>query len=103
MSKDFSNKNMRGTSFSNQDLSNANFAGSDLRGVNFSGSNLTRADFSGAKTGITPLNTFLILLAATVVSLFSGYVAMLAGRYIQGMVNSEDSNIRASGFATIIV
>jgi hypothetical protein len=103
MTKDYSNKNIQGTSFENQDLSNASFADSDLRGVNFTGSNLTAADFSRARTGITLLNTVLIFLVAIIISLFSGYVAMLAGHYVQRMVNSEDGNIRAAGIATLVV
>jgi hypothetical protein len=103
MLKDYSQKNLRKASFRNEDLTNARFADSDLRGADFSGSNLTGADFTHVKTGITPVNTLLIFLAALVVSALSGYVAMLAGRTIQFMLASTDANVRASGIISLVL
>ena len=79
MAKDYSNKNLQNTSFKNEDLSYASFMNSDLRGADFSGANLTGANFTHVRTGITPLNTILIFIAALIVSLISGYSTMYQG------------------------
>src|SRR6187431_3200606 len=97
MAKDYSNKSLQNVSFKDQDLSNASFANSDLRGADFSGADLTSADLTHVRTGITPLNTMLIFIGALIVSLISGYFAMLAGHTIQGMLVSKDPNIRIAG------
>ena len=102
LAADYSHKNFQKASFRNEDLANGNFTGSDLRGADFSGSNLTGADFTKARTGITPVNTVMIFLVALVVSLISGYLAMLTGQTIQRMVASDDSMIRASGIIAIV-
>ena len=103
MAKEYSNKNLQKASFKNEDLSNANFADSDLRGADFTNANLTGANFTHSRTGITPLNTIIILLAALMVSLLSGYVAALTGQTVQNMLASEDSNIRSAGIVTIVI
>lgn len=103
MARDYSNKNLQNASFENEDLSYANFSNSDLRGADFTGANLKSAQFTGARTGITPLNVILIFIAALIVSLFSGYLAMLAGQTIREMLASEDQKIRGSGIATIVI
>lgn len=103
MAKDYSNKNLQNTSFRNEDLSYAIFTNSDLRGADFSGADLTGANFTHVRTGITPMNTVLIFIAALIVSLISGYFAMLAGTTIQGMLVSKDPNIRKVGIATIVI
>jgi len=103
MLKDYSNKNLQRASFKNEDLSYASFRGSDLRGADFSGSNLIGADFTQVKTGITPANTVMIFFAALIVSLLSGYMAMLAGATVQGMVRSPDENVRLAGYASLVI
>ena len=103
MAKDYSNKNLQKASFKNEDLSYASFTNSDLRGVDFTGADLTGANFTHVSTGITPINTILIFIAALIVSLISGYFAMLAGTTIQGMLASNDPNIRKVGIATIVI
>jgi uncharacterized protein YjbI with pentapeptide repeats len=103
MEKDYSNKNLQRASFKNEDLSYANFTNSDLRGADFSGANLVSANFTGTKTGITPLNTVLLFMGALIVSLLSGYFAMLSGHTVQGMLASDDSKIRTAGIATTII
>ena len=103
MAKDYSNKNLQKASFVNEDLSYASFANSDLRGADFSGANLTGANFTQVRTGITPLNTILIFIGALIVSLISGYFAMLAGHTIHEMLASSDRNIRTAGIATIVI
>ena len=103
MEKDYSNKNLQKTSFRNEYLSYASFSNSDLRGVDFSGANLTGANFTHVKTGITPLNTILIFIAALIVSLISGYFAMLAGHTVHEMLISQDPNVRNAGIATIVI
>jgi hypothetical protein len=103
MDKDHSNKNLQKASFKNEDLSYANFSNSDLRGADFSGADLSGANFMHVKTGITPLNTALIFLAALIISLISGYFAMLAGRTVHEMLASKDPNVRTVGIVTIVV
>jgi uncharacterized protein YjbI with pentapeptide repeats len=103
MQKDFSHQNLQRASFRNEDLSNARFSNTDLRGTDFTGSDLRGADFNHVKTGITPVNTSLIFVAALVVSAFSGYVAMLTGRTIQAMLASDDSKIRTAGIASLVI
>ena len=103
MAQDYSNKSWRKISFKNEDLRNANFSGTDLRGADFSGSDLTGANFTGVRTGVTPGNTIRIFLIALAVSLFSGYMAMLAGHTMQQMVLSPDPKIKYAGIASIII
>ena len=103
MAKDYSNKNLQNTSFKNEDLSYTSFANSDLRGADFTGADLTGANFAHVRTGITPLNTIYIFIAALIVSLVSGYFAMLAGTTVHEMLVSKDQNIRIAGIATIVI
>jgi len=103
MTIDYSKKNLQRLSFRNEKLVNTSFQGCDLRGADFSGSDLTGANLSNVKTGITPLNTALIFLVAMAVSLFSGYVAMVAGTTIQGMLRSADDKVRAAAITTLVM
>ena len=103
MAKDFSHQNLRNTKFANEDLSHASFINADLRGADFSGSNLAGANLSKVKTGITPLNIFLIFLMTLVTSALSGYIAMLAGRTIQIMLASNDNKIRMAAILTLVI
>lgn len=99
---EYSNKNLQKKSFRGKDLSYANFSGSDLRGADFSGTNLTYADLSRTKTGIPPAETIIIFFIALVISLLSGYVAMLSGRTMQAMINSSESRIQVAGWIAAI-
>jgi len=103
MNKDYSNKNLQNVSFRDQDLSTANFSNSDLRGADLTGANIVGANFTNVKTGITPLITALIFIGALIVSLISGYFAMLAGRTVDEMLASKDQNVRTIGIITIII
>ena len=103
MAKEYSNKNLQKTSFKNEDLSNASFVESDLRGVDFTDANLTGANFTHSKTGITPLNTIIILFIALMVSLLSGYIAALTGQTVQNMLASQDLYLRTAGIITIVI
>jgi hypothetical protein len=103
MEQDYSNQNFQNRSFENKNLANANFSGSDLRGADFSGADLTGADLTNAKTGITPLRTGVIFFVSLLVSLLSGYVAMLAGATVQVMLKSGDEKIRAAGILSMIL
>ena len=100
---DFSQKNLQGVSFKSKNLNHAIFRNSDLRGADFTESDLTGADFSHVRTGITPLNTVFLFLAALAVSLLSGYFAMLTGQTIQMMIASPDSKIKAAGYVAIVM
>jgi hypothetical protein len=101
MSKDYSNQNLQKASFRNEDLRGAIFSGSDLRGADFTASDLSDADFTKARTGISTANIVLLFLAAFIVSMLSGYVAMLAGQTIHILIDSADSKIRIVGFVCI--
>ena len=100
---DFSHKNLQGVSFRNKNLNHAIFSDSDLRGADFTDSDLTGANFTHVRTGITPLNTIFIFLAALAVSLLSGYFAMLTGHTIQLMIASPDSKIKAAGYVAVVL
>src|SRR5215213_2577875 len=99
--KDYSNQNLRRVSFRGENLSHTRFNDSDLRGADFSGTNLSNSDLTGIKTGLPPVSTILIFLGLLVVSAFSGYIAMLAGRTVQLMLASKDPRILTSGYITV--
>src|SRR5688572_6160853 len=103
MGKDYSHKKLHNASFQNEDLSYASFSQSDLRGADFTGSDLRGADFTESRTGITPRNTVLIFAFALVISLLSGYLAMLTGQTVHSMFESKDANIRVAGIATVVI
>ena len=103
MTVDYSKKNLQNASFANEKLVDTSFMGSDLRGADFSNADLTGADLTKVKTGITPVNTAIIFIVAVVISMASSYGAMLAGSTIQDLIKSEEINIKASGYASIIV
>jgi hypothetical protein len=98
---DYSGKNLQGKSFKGENLQNVNFSGADLRGANFSDAMLKGADFSKSKTGMQLYSKILVFIMALVVSLFSGYIAMLAGTTIQSMIKSTDPNLILAGYVTI--
>src|SRR4051812_39723138 len=99
--KDYSDRNLQGMSFEDKDLRYSSFVNSDLRGANFSGANLSGVDFSLVKTGITPLHVTFIFIIALLISLGSGYVAMLGGLTVQKMLASNNEQVRASGVLSI--
>jgi len=103
MLKDYSNKNLQKARFNNEDLAYARFDNSNLRGADFSGADLSGADFTHAKTGITVANAALIFILALIISLCSGYVAMLAGTTVQGMLASRDELIKVAGYVTLFI
>jgi hypothetical protein len=103
MTVDYAKRNLQNASFKNENLVNTSFMGSDLRGADFSGADLSHADLTQVKTGITPVNNALILFVALVISLLSGYVAMLGGTTIQDMLKSGDVKIKAAGILSIIL
>src|SRR5689334_22765285 len=96
-------KDLHKMSFRNEDLHQAYFYKTDLRGIDFTGSDLSGAKFIDVKTGIRPLYTFFIFLAALLVGALCGYIAMLAGRTIQSMLASGDLKIRIGGVVTLVV
>ncbi|HTE23306.1 pentapeptide repeat-containing protein [Flavitalea sp.] len=100
---DYSKKNLQKSSFKNKNLANVSFVDSDLRGADFSGADLSGADFTHVKTGITPVNTALLFLFALAISLVSGYVAMLAGTTVQGMLKSDDHKVKLAGYVSIVL
>jgi len=98
---EYSNKDLQKASFRDENLSNVDFSGSDLRGVNFSGSDLSGADFTTVRTGIPTTIVVWLFLVSLAVSLLSGYMAMLTGRTIQGMLKSGDPYLGAAGIIAI--
>ena len=98
---EYSNKDFQKASFRDEDLSDVNFSGSDLRGANLSGSNLVGANFSNVRTGIPPMIVVWLFLVSLATSLLSGYIAMLTGRTIQGMLKSGDPLLGAAGIIAI--
>lgn len=98
---DYSNKNLQGKSFKGHNLQNANFCESDIRGVDFSSAILENADFSKTKTGLRTRFAILVFIFSLVVSLFSGYIAMLSGITIRSLLNSDETNMQAAGYITL--
>lgn len=100
---DYSKKNLKNAIFIGEDLSYVNFSGSDLRGADFSDANLTGADLTNVRTGIAPVRAVLLFFLSLLVSLLSGYVAMLAGTVLERMIGSADERIKVAGIMSIIV
>jgi hypothetical protein len=98
MSVDYSQKNLQGQRFKAKDLQGSDFSGADLRGADFSFADLKGACFSGAKQGIRTQSKIYLFLFALVLSLLSGYVAMLTGTTVQKMVRSDDWRLETSGY-----
>ena len=103
MSVDYSKKNLQKASFKDENLASTSFLGSDIRGADFSGADLTGADFRHIKTGITPTTTGLLFFVSLVISLSSGYLAMLAGSTVQIMLKSGDDKLRAAGIISLVL
>jgi hypothetical protein len=76
---------------------------SDLRGADFSGANLNGVDFTGVKTGIPPLNGVLLFFVALIISLFSGYIAMLGGKAVQELLVSKYEHERTAGSLALLI
>ena len=98
---DYSGKNLQGQSFKDQNLKNANFSGADLRGANFSNANLENADFSKAITGMKIQNSILLFIISLLISLLSGYIAMLVGITMKSMLLSDETTMQVSGYLTL--
>ena len=97
---------LRGRSFKGADLKYTNFSAADLRGADFTGANLTGADFSKSLTGMKMSSKIILFFLALTISLFSGYLAMLLGTTVQGMIKSTDwhehyAGLIATGFIVI--
>src|SRR4051812_41961895 len=100
MVMDFTNQNLRGKRFQRQQLENADFSGTDLRGATFSFANLKGPRFVKVKTGITTASKILLFLFSLVLSLISGYMAMLSGSTAQILLRSPDPQLRIGGYIT---
>ena len=98
---EYSNKDLQKASFRDEDLSGVDFSGSDLRGANLGGSNLTGANFSNVRTGIPTMIIVWLFLVSLAASLLAGYIAMLTGRTIQGLLKSGDPRLGAAGIIAI--
>lgn len=103
MATDYRHKDLQKASFRNAQLVNHSFTGSDLRGADFSGANLTGADLKGVRTGIPSSTIALIFAIALIISLLSGYVAMLAGNTVQDLLKSGEPKLRAAGIVAAVV
>jgi hypothetical protein len=103
---EYAGRDLQGKSFKGADLKYANFSGADLRSADFTGADLSGADFSKSVTGMKLSYKILIFIGALVISLFSGYLAMMLGTTVQGMIKSTDwhehyAGLIASGFIVI--
>jgi hypothetical protein len=98
---DNSPQNLQDKSFKGMDLQKADFCGADVRGADFTGANLENANFSGSVSGLRRVSQVLLFTMALVLSLLSGYFAMLAGRQVQLMIRSEDKLINIAGYVTV--
>ncbi len=87
-------------SYKGKNLANANFSEADLRGVDFSDTILTNADFSKCRTGLKTPAALMVFIISLIISMLSGYLAMLAGATFQYAINSSDPNIVWSGYIT---
>lgn len=96
----YKEQNFQGVSFKGQDLRSADFSGSDLCGADFSGSNLAGADFTDTITGLTRPVYAGIFFFSLIISLFSGYIAMLTGMTVQTLLKSPEENLQLAGFIT---
>lgn len=99
----YKNQNLRGKSFREQDIRNTDFSGSDLRGSDFTGANLAYANFSNTRSGLKTSSFILIFILTLLISLLSGYIAMLAGNTYQTMINSADEKIKLAGNITAAI
>jgi hypothetical protein len=97
----YKGQNFQGVSFKGHDLHNADFSGSDLRGADFTGANLSGADLSKTTTGLTKPVYAGIFFFSLIISLLSGYIAMLTGMTYQTLITSSDSLFNLSGYITI--
>jgi uncharacterized protein YjbI with pentapeptide repeats len=75
--RDFRGANLCGQNFSEKDLSGANFSHANIRATNFNKAILRGTDFTGAKAGIQRYLITGLLIAASILSIFS--VAVAAG------------------------
>jgi uncharacterized protein YjbI with pentapeptide repeats len=98
---EYSNKDLQKASVSDKDLSGVDFSGSDLRGANLSGSNLSGAAFSNVRTGIPTMIVVWLFLVSLAASLLAGYIAMLTGLTIQGMLKSGEPLLGVAGIIAI--
>jgi len=101
--KDYSNRNLQKVSFANEDLRYCNFSNSDLRGADLTGANLNGVDFTGVKTGIIPINVVWMFILAMIISLFSGYMAMLGGTVVQALILSKHEHERMAGTLSVMI
>lgn len=99
---DYSGKNLQGIQFRGQNLQNVDFTGADLRGADFSFANLAGAHFSKSKPGLRTSSKVLIFVFSLLVSLLSGYIAMLAGTTVQKLIYSTDWRLQVAGFLTML-
>ena len=93
-------RDKQGKSYKGQTLPNADFSGADLRGTDFAEALITNANFSKCKTGLRTSSAVLIFILALLISLLSGYIAMLTGDTIKTMIKSPDNNIVTAGYIT---
>ncbi len=99
----YSGKNLQGIHFSGQNLQNADFSGADLRGTDFSNANLTGAHFSKSTPGLRTSSKIMLFIFALLVSLLSGYIAMLAGSRVQVLIQSTDWRLQVAGYITLLL
>lgn len=93
-----SSPDKQGKSFKKQIIPGADFNGADLRGTDFTEAILTNANFTKCKTGLKTSSAVFIFIFALIISLLSGYIAMLTGATVQQMLKSGDPKIETSAY-----
>lgn len=94
-------KNFHGISFKGDNHADVDFSGADLRGCDFTGAILTNANLSGCKTGLKTSSAVIVFCASLIISLLSGYFAMLTGETVQTMYNSADNNQHIAAYVLV--
>ena len=84
-----------------KDLKDSDFRGADLRGYDFKGAKLSNANFSGCRTGVKTSSSVIIFIAALIISLMSGYIAMLSGTTLREMLASSNKTVVATGYINL--
>ncbi len=91
-------RNFQGKSYKGQNLANNDFSGTDIRGADFTGAVLINANFSKCRTGLKTSSAVMVFIFALLLSLLSGYIAMIAGATFQVLIKSPDPNLVIAGY-----
>jgi hypothetical protein len=88
-------------SYKDEILCGSDFRGADIRGADFSGANLSDSDFSGCRSGLTIFSAVILLTLSLIISILSGYIAVLTGESLRFMMYSADYKLVVTGYFTL--